>query len=142
MKHLIPFLLILLLFTPAYSQDLAPDEFLGFSDKQEAMDVLKKLKEYPILKEQLSAYGEESGDKDEKIKLLEQKVDLLNERIALKDEKIQLQADYIKFKDGMITDYKELLAIKEKEVKRAKLTGIIIGVTGTIIAILALIVAM
>jgi hypothetical protein len=126
----------------SHSQELSPDEFLGFSDKQEAMDALKKLKEYPILREQVDAYGEESGDKDEKIKLLEQKVDLLNERIALRDEKIQLQADYIKFKDGMIADYKELLAVKEKEVKRARLTGIIIGVTGTIIAILALIVAM
>ena len=142
MKYLISMIFILFLVTPLYAQDLAPDEFLGFSDKTEAMDALKKLKEYPILKEQVDAYGAESGDKDEKIKLLEQKVDLLNERIALKDEAIKLRDDHIKFKDDMVKDYKELLAIKEKEVKKAKLTGIIIGVTGTIIAILALIVAM
>jgi len=90
-------------------------------DNEDTGKVLQAYEENPILKDELATLKEQGEEKDEKIKLLEQKVDLLNERIALKDEAIKLRDDHIKFKDDMVKDYKELLKVKEAEVKRANL---------------------
>ena len=127
----------------------SPNEDQVCFSKEDAQDILKKLKELSSALELIAKLkdlrvddAKEITTLNEKISLLNERMQLMNEKMALKDEKYAILETALKLTEKLMQEYKEYAALKEKEANRAKLFGMIEGLGGIIIGIVALLVAL
>lgn len=125
-----------------------PSKVICF-EKDDAKDILKKLKELSSTLEEITKLKDLRADDakeisalNEKILFLNDKIALLNDKVALRDEKYAIIETALKLTEKLLQEYKEFAALKEKEANRAKLLGIVQGLGGILIGVLALIVAL
>ncbi len=130
---------VLLVF-PVPGQAQEPNEICFSIDDSKVL--LRTVKEHSLLSEQINLLKQSIEQRDKELGFQEEKVRLLESSLANRDELARAQQEALKDTKQTMDDAKKIIEQQQKEISKAKFWGFVMGGSGIVIAILALLVVL